>query len=196
MTFSSSTISKSVVKYLAADPWWTSSHLDLCPADDWRCILCEIKPQFDSPLVWPAPATQGSSGPQTITPSLSLFAFLPFRIFWLVAKMIVAIPRPSLLLCAVSQGCCCAAWCLWALKDIQNNHKSGRIKQASAPNDSCSHHDHFHYRLEDHFKFYVFGWISLGQQIFPFYLLFYMNVFYGSKERQSNICLWNWIAMK
>lgn len=62
-----------------------------------------------------------------LPPLLSLLS-CHSEIFWLVAKMIVAILRHSLLLCAASQGCCCVAWCLWALKDIQNNHKSGRVK--------------------------------------------------------------------
>ena len=157
MTFSSDLKLKCAVKYLAADPQWTSSHLDLSPADNCRCILCEIEPQYDSPLVRPAPVTQSSSGPQTMTPSRpsrSLSLSRPLLschsvIFWLVAKMIVAILRHSLLLRADPQGCCCcccscsccgAAWRLWALKDIQNNPKSRRIKWAPALSDSCSHH--------------------------------------------------------
>lgn len=125
-------IMKTLVKYLAADPQWTSSHLDLCAEEDRRCILSEIKPRFDSLFVWYAPATQG---PLTMTPPspspsrpLSLLS-CHSEIFWLVAKMIVAIPRHSLLLCAVSQGCCYGAWCLWSLKDIQNNHKSDAVSR-------------------------------------------------------------------
>lgn len=49
----------------------------------------------------------------------SLSAFLPFKIFLTCCKNDCGH-------CVIV--CCCAAWCLWALKDIQNNHKSGRTK--------------------------------------------------------------------
>lgn len=54
--------------------------------------------------------------------------------------MIVAIPRHSLLLCAASQGCCCAEWCLWPSKTsrtITSQVESSKPPAAPAPSNSC-----------------------------------------------------------
>lgn len=98
-------------------------------------------------LCWckPARPTQGSQKNNAPpSPSLSLSHSLALlschsEIFGLVAKMIVVIPCPSLLLRVARRVCCCAARCLWALKDIQNNHKSGRIKKTPTATAAQEH---------------------------------------------------------
>lgn len=86
--------------------------------------------------VWPAPVEHSGSGPQTMPPhSPPLFLSLCFLAIQTFSDLLQKWlwPFRVILCCCVLPGrvvVAVAAWCLWALKDIQNNHKSGGIKQA------------------------------------------------------------------
>lgn len=86
--------------------------------------------------VWPAPVEHSGSGPRTMPPhSPPLFLSLCFLAIQTFSDLLQKWlwPFRVILCCCVLPGrvvVAVAGWCLWALKDIQNNHKSGRIKQA------------------------------------------------------------------